>query len=98
MRIDEAAITAARKPTASVARLQRPPQRRRQRAGFTTDIEWIARDILGDVQQAAVASDAANRVRRQSLAIIEFAAAVAVVVSERFRGNVHHDLITVSRG
>jgi hypothetical protein len=30
-------------------------------------------------------------------ASIEFAAAVAVVVSERFRANVHHDLIPISR-
>ena len=51
MCIDKAAMTAARKSAASVARLQ-----------------------------------------RQSLAIIEFAAVVAVVVSERFRANVHHDL------
>jgi len=50
------------------------------------------------VQQTAVTGDATHRVRRQALAIIEFAAAVAVVVSERFRANVHHDLITVSRG
>ena len=65
MRIYEAAMTAARKPAATVARLQRAPQCRWHRAGFTADIEWIARGILGDVQQAAVASDAANRARNE---------------------------------
>ena len=96
MRIDEAPMTAARKPTASIARLQRPPHRRWHRTGLAADIEWIAGDILGNVQQAAIASDAASRVRRQSLAIIEFATTV-FIRGQRFRGNVDNYLIALSR-
>jgi len=96
MRIDEAVMGASRKAATAIAGTQRPLHCRRYRACIAADIEWIAGDILGNVQQSAIASDAANRVRRQSLAIIEFATTV-FIRGQRFRGNVDNYLIALSR-
>jgi len=90
-------MVAAREPAAAVARLQGPAQRRRYGAGLAADIEWIACIVFRYPYQATVAGDTAHRIQRQALTVIELAEA-GVVPGERFRGNVHHNLVALSRG
>ena len=96
MRIDETTLRTAREAATRVAGPQRPAQRRGNCAGLAADSERIARGILGDPQQAAVASDATDRVGRQSRTAVECRAAVGVG-AKRFRGNVHDDLVALRR-
>ena len=65
MRVDVAALRAAGKTAAAVARPQRAPDRRRHRAGLAADIERLAVAVLDDDDALAVAGQPPCRLDRQ---------------------------------
>ena len=71
MGVDEAVMGAPREATSAVSGSQCPLHCWRHRACFTSDVERIARVIIGYSQQAAIAGDAAGGIRREALPAFE---------------------------
>lgn len=89
-------VRAAGEPASAIARLQCAPNRRSDRAGLATHVEWFAVLVFNDVDQAGIAAQAARSLGGEGGAIFVLTATCATI-PQRLRIHVNDGLISVSR-
>src|SRR5215831_10377484 len=98
MRVDEARARAARETAALVAAPQCSVQRRRHDASLPADREWLGGRGFDDRDDRCAAGKTPDGLLRDDRAVIDGGWIIRIdsaSSAQRFRGNVHDDLVAV---